>query len=328
MPQIRIDTEHVRDVGRRLIAEGDRLNEIGHELQGAIGSLDTGAWDGHSRAQAEPLLSRVRPESARVSEDLDELGRTLVRVADTFEQEDNTAAHNLEGMPWVDFGLSAGMAGFAGGGGGGGGGGMGTDSKGSANVGVEFKEGFAGRSTSYDLKDKERQTESEVEVKIRAVDGALYDADDITGDVKVGAADVGDYQADVKAGKYEAGAKFGLGEDGFTAGAYGEIGLGEATAAGVLGGSGLGIAAAGTVAGPKAEGFIGIKDNTLGISVGGSLVSAEAEAGLNIAGANVGVKGGVSVGIEFGFKIGQDTEVKFGPFKIGISFGKAKGSKK
>jgi len=104
MPQIRIDTEHVRDVGRRLIAEGDRLNEIGQELHGAIGNLDTGAWDGHSRAQAEPLLSRVRPESARVSEDLDGLGRTLVRVADTFEHEDNTAARNLAGMSWVDFG--------------------------------------------------------------------------------------------------------------------------------------------------------------------------------------------------------------------------------
>jgi len=114
MPQIRVDTEHVRDVGRRLIAESDRLNEIGHELQGAIGGLDTGAWDGHSRAQAEPLLSRVRPESARVSEDLDELGRMLVRVADTFEQEDNTAAHNLEGMPWVDFEASGPVSGYPG----------------------------------------------------------------------------------------------------------------------------------------------------------------------------------------------------------------------
>jgi len=103
MAQIRIDTEHVRDVGRRLIAEGDRLNEIGQELHDAIGSLDTGAWDGHSRAQAGPLLGRVQPESARVSEGLDELGRMLVRVADAFEQEDNTAARNLEGMPWVDF---------------------------------------------------------------------------------------------------------------------------------------------------------------------------------------------------------------------------------
>jgi WXG100 family type VII secretion target len=117
MAQIRIDTEHTREVGRRLIAESDRLAEIGHELQHAIGSLDTWAWDGHSRRRAEPMLSRVRPESARVAEGLDELGRKLTRVADVFEQEDNTAARNLEGMPWVDFALGAGKAGFGGGGG-------------------------------------------------------------------------------------------------------------------------------------------------------------------------------------------------------------------
>jgi len=107
MAQIRINTEHAREVGRRLIAAGDRLAEIGHELQRAIGSLDTWAWDGVSRWRAEPLLSRVRPESAHVAEGLDALGRKLVRVADVFEQEDNTAARKLEGMPWVDFTLTA-----------------------------------------------------------------------------------------------------------------------------------------------------------------------------------------------------------------------------
>ena len=101
--QIRIDTQHTREIAQRLTAEGDRLAEIGHELQRAIGSLDTWAWDGRSRWRAEPLLNRVRPESARVANGLDELGRKLVRVADTFEQEDNTAARNLAGMGWVDF---------------------------------------------------------------------------------------------------------------------------------------------------------------------------------------------------------------------------------
>jgi len=103
MTQIRIDTEHTREVARQLITESDRLSEIGHELQNAIGGLDTWAWDGRSRSRAEPLLSRVRPESSRAAEGLDVLGRKLVRVADTFEQEDDTAARNLEGMGWVDF---------------------------------------------------------------------------------------------------------------------------------------------------------------------------------------------------------------------------------
>lgn len=36
MTQIRIDTEHAREVGQRLTAEGDRLAEIGQELQEVI----------------------------------------------------------------------------------------------------------------------------------------------------------------------------------------------------------------------------------------------------------------------------------------------------
>jgi hypothetical protein len=49
------------------------------------------------------MLDQVRPESARVADELDHLGRKLRHVAETFEQEDNTAARNLEGMGWVDF---------------------------------------------------------------------------------------------------------------------------------------------------------------------------------------------------------------------------------
>jgi WXG100 family type VII secretion target len=108
MTQIRIDTEYVREIGRHLVNQGDRVSEIGQELQRAISSLDTGAWDGRSRARAEPMLDRVRPESSRVANRLEELGRKLRHVADTFEQEDNTAARNLEGMPWVDFETSGG----------------------------------------------------------------------------------------------------------------------------------------------------------------------------------------------------------------------------
>jgi surface antigen/uncharacterized protein YukE len=103
MTRIRIDTQKAMYIARQLIAQGDRLSEIGHELQHATESLDTGTWDGHSRHQAEPLLDRVRPESAYVTEALDRLGRKLLHVAKVFEQEDNTAAHNLDGMPWVDF---------------------------------------------------------------------------------------------------------------------------------------------------------------------------------------------------------------------------------
>ena len=103
MTQIRIDTERVREVAQRLLAEGERVADLGSQLQGAMGSLDTWAWDGVSRARAEPMLGRVRPESGQVAEELAAMGHILLRVADTFEQEDATAARNLEGMPWVDW---------------------------------------------------------------------------------------------------------------------------------------------------------------------------------------------------------------------------------
>lgn len=103
MTKIRIDTEHAREVARRLMVEGEHMAEMGRELGGAISGLNTGAWDGQSRYRAEPMLNRVQPESRRVAEGLDTLGRKLLHVAETFEVEDNTAARALEGMGWVDF---------------------------------------------------------------------------------------------------------------------------------------------------------------------------------------------------------------------------------
>jgi WXG100 family type VII secretion target len=103
MTKIRIDTERVQDVGRRLSLESDHIDQIIHELQQAIGNLDTWAWDGRSRARAEPMLSQVQPSGRRTSDELARLGRMLERIADTFEDQDNTAARNLAGMPWVDF---------------------------------------------------------------------------------------------------------------------------------------------------------------------------------------------------------------------------------
>jgi uncharacterized protein YukE len=103
MAQIRIDTERARDVGRRLMAESDRVSEMRHDLQRAIGNLDTWAWDGRNRRRAEPLLSRVRPAGEAITQEMQALGRMLIHVANTFEKEDNTAAQNLGGMPWVDW---------------------------------------------------------------------------------------------------------------------------------------------------------------------------------------------------------------------------------
>ncbi len=132
MAKIRIDTTRTREIGQQFVSNSNRLAEIGRELQNAINSLDTGVWDGISRLRAELLLSRVRLESETVTQRLYDLGRKLVLVADTFEQEDSIAAQNMVEMPWVGFALkggigialAAGGTSFAGGGGDGGSGGM------------------------------------------------------------------------------------------------------------------------------------------------------------------------------------------------------------
>jgi len=331
VPRIRLNTQHAREVAQRLYAEADALERMTNALHHATDSLDTWAWDGCSRARVESHLNRVVPTGRDAAQALEDLGRKLRHVADTFEQEDATASRSLEGMAWVEWGTGS----------------VSENLDGDHAPEIHFTAprdqntgplgdhqsswwspeltGSAGNSTSHDFSEHDWETKREAEVKLKLIEGALYDAKDGAGDVKVGGIDIGGYRTDAKAGMYEAGAKVGLDKDGFTAGAYGEVSAGEGTAEGVIGGSALGLAGVIGASGPSAEAFVGIKDNTLGASIGGSIVSAEAEAGLNIAGANVGVKVGASLGLEFGFKIGKETEVKFGPFKAGLAFGKAKG---
>jgi len=108
MTQIRIDTQRVRDVGRQFSSNSEQLNDIDNALQSAINSLDIWAWDGRSRADAEPMLDQVRPESKNLADVLERLGEMLQHIADRFENEDSTAAGIMEGMPWVEFDAHAG----------------------------------------------------------------------------------------------------------------------------------------------------------------------------------------------------------------------------
>jgi uncharacterized protein YukE len=109
MTRIRLDTEYVRTVGRRLLADGSRLEGVGRDLGSAVGALDTALWEGMSRARAEPLLRSVRPKSVTLAEGLARLGLALLRVAEVFEEEDATAARDVTGLPWVDWESSPGF---------------------------------------------------------------------------------------------------------------------------------------------------------------------------------------------------------------------------
>lgn len=108
MSHIRINTEQVRDMGRRFDHEGTHLAETDNSLRNAIQNLDTGLWEGRSRAQIEPSLTRVGPQCQELSADLTRLGRLLVKVADTFEQQDIQAGNALQALTWdeIDFSSS------------------------------------------------------------------------------------------------------------------------------------------------------------------------------------------------------------------------------
>jgi len=108
VPRIRLNTQHAREVAQRLYAEADALERMTNALHHAIDSLDTWAWDGCSRARAESDLNRVVPAGRDAAQVLEDLGRKLHYVADTFEQEDMAAAGHLESMPWVEFESGAG----------------------------------------------------------------------------------------------------------------------------------------------------------------------------------------------------------------------------
>src|SRR3990170_3326630 len=159
-----------------------------------------------------------------------------------------------------------------------------------------------------------------VSLGVKLVDGAYYDADDVTGQA-MGI----DYKADVQLGAGEAGFGFSRDSKGEVfVGAYGEFKAYNFEAEGVYGSSDLAVTSGTNISAGKLGGSFGYKDGTVGGSFGGSLVSGEVEVGANVAGVNVGVNAGLSFGFELGLQLGKKTEVKLGPFTIGLSFGAAK----
>jgi len=124
-------------------------------------------------------------------------------------------------------------------------------------------------------------------------------------------------------GKWEVGAKAGLSKDGLSAGLYAEGSVFEAHGSKVFGSSMFGFTLTGGASTGSVEGFAGLKDNTVGASIGGSLASGEAGLGLNILGINVQLTGGAAAGLQAGVKVGAKNEVKLGPFMLGLNFGPA-----
>ncbi len=165
-------------------------------------------------------------------------------------------------------------------------------------------------------------TDLGIEAKFNLIEGTYIEGES-SSNWQMGQYDIGGTVGEYGISQGEAGAQFGWDEKGLVAGAYGEYDLVDVSAGAVFGGSLLGLTLNTGGSAGSAEGFVGYKDGTVGASIGASAIAGELGLGLNVAGANVGVKAGLELGFELGIKIGAETEVKVGPFKIGLSFGKA-----
>ena len=163
-------------------------------------------------------------------------------------------------------------------------------------------------------------------IKINIYKNQYYDAKDVIKDITVAGLDIGNLKVDGQFGKVQSGAAFGYDKQTgkYSAGGFAEASTYQLTGETVVGNEYAGVTGDAQVDGPKGEVFLGYKDGSVGGSIGVSLLSGETGVGVNVANVNVGVRGGLSFGLEFGLKVGAESEIKFGPFKLGLSFGVAK----
>ena len=163
-------------------------------------------------------------------------------------------------------------------------------------------------------------------IKINLYKNQYYDGKDVIKDITVAGLDIGNLKIDGQFGKVQSGAAFGYDKQTgkFSAGGFAEASTYQITGETVVGNNYAGVTGDAQVDGPKSEAFLGYKDGSVGGSIGVSLLSGETGVGVNVANVNVGVRGGLSFGLEFGLKVGAELEIKFGPFKLGLSFGAAK----
>lgn len=331
MTRIHMDTEAVRETARLLNWTAGELDNLPSKLKNLAGSI-SGAWQG---GRSSHYANELRKVSNNLQQEVVNLQRLAMRVGNEvneWDDADNNGARafmqgpgllfpgvgilipllpstlifNNPSMPNAFSGDDGGLW-------------RGNNIIKDWEANLDYT--IANKWTSDDGRWN-TDTELGLEAKLGVLKGAYVEGER-SGNWQVGRYDIGGAVGEYGISQGEAGMQFGVGEDGFIAGAYGEYDATTASGGVVLGGSLLGLTLSAGGSAGSAEGFIGYKEGTVGASVGASAVAGEVGLGLNIAGANIGVEAGASLGFELGVKLGMDTEIKAGPFKIGLSFGKA-----
>jgi len=327
MSKIHMETDEVRETARLLGVTGGELASFPSQLRGLAGDISS-AWQGGGSSRYSSELRRLAEDLQREVEELQQLAGRVSNEVNEWENADNNGARGFifrenpfmlgtgallptlpatliyQATPIVlDPHATNGESSLI------------TDWEGSLDL--EYTDKWT-HSGGWD----DGALDLGVDAKIGLIDGA-YKEGEGSSNWELGKYDIGGAVGEYGLSQGEAGAEFGFGENGFTAGAYGEYALATASGGLVLGGSLLGLTFSGSASAVSADGFVGIKDNTAGASIGASIASGDVGIGLNIAGINIGLEAGVSAGVELGVQVGSESEVKVGPFKIGLNIRKA-----
>lgn len=315
MPIIHLDTEAVRDEGRKLDALTTELFENLIAIKSSHAHLSLG-WFAEARSSKllRDLDEWVRKCENKANE-LQSLTIKLFREVEEWEAADLNGKKNLSApYPGPAIGLiGPGLILAI------------SDTSGiETDFGLDISEDSNLLGWSTDSKGKKTYDDDGPKVGVEAHVGAEAA---VWGQEAKVISETGSASGNLQLGQVEGGLRAGANEDGVYAGVYGGMTLAKAAGTAVLGSALFGFTVGGTVKAGSVEGSITGKAGTDGAYVeagaGASLVSGQVDIGMNLAGANVGVTAGASVGFEIGIKFGTTTEVALGPFKIGLHIGKA-----
>jgi hypothetical protein len=133
----------------------------------------------------------------------------------------------------------------------------------------------------------------------------------------------GDFQNNVDAqfGTSAIGVGYMMKGDNLYAGVWTSATAASVSDEGSYGSKNLAVTYGGDASALSATGFAGVEDDSVGIDAGVSLVSVDGSVGTNVGGVHVGVTAGIGLSLNFGVEVGKKTEVKLGPFSIGLDFG-------
>jgi WXG100 family type VII secretion target len=289
-----------------------------------VDSLQSGGWNGRGAAAFFAEMDQeVLPSVDRLQKALREAQRVTLQVARDMRQAEEEAANVFRNGTAV---AGAGGPGAIGMGGGLGAIGVGAGAGIAANSIGAATGGGAGGGFWDGLGWKNEGDIYEVDLKKPSGERGGFD---LGLQLRYGVENKSVWGDLEKDGYAILGGSGGLevGFDGkFDAGLSGELYAAKGKLDGVLAGDdnlGLTGGIGGNVL--KGEYLIGLKDNNVGVAIGGTLVSVEGEVGTNVAGVNVGLTGELGLKLEYGFIVGPEKgEVKLPFFSVGYSFGKAK----